>query len=90
MEQSAPKISPPTAIKLDWRDDKPYVEVWDGGHLLVAGWVYEHPNYVEPPTINDYWDKYQRDNNNVTLTTEDPTKLTVVPHKGIFGDRTLD
>jgi hypothetical protein len=56
MEQDTPtiirdgKIDQPGVV-IKWRDKRPYVEVWQGSSLLLAGWVYESADYTAPMTI---------------------------------------
>jgi hypothetical protein len=52
MEQGTPTVIPErnAAWVINTRGDRPYVEIWDGDHLLLAGWVYDEPNYITPFT----------------------------------------
>jgi hypothetical protein len=57
----------PVGVVINTREGKPYIEIWNSCGLVIAGWLYDSPNYVDPPTVQDYWDR---------LT--DGPKLTVV------------
>jgi hypothetical protein len=35
-------------VVLKYRDKRPYIEVWNGDKLLLAGWVYDAPDYLAP------------------------------------------
>jgi hypothetical protein len=40
----------PQGLVLKTRDRRPYIEIYSiAGRLLLAGWVYPHADYVEPP-----------------------------------------
>lgn len=76
MEQATPpvKVSAPNGIRIDWANHHPYIEVWDGGHLVIAGWVYGDPNMIDPaakePTAGNH-----------TILTEVQAGLVKPPEK---------
>jgi hypothetical protein len=52
MEQStSPVMLNPPRCKVNWRGGVPYVEVWQGDSLVIAGWVYSEPNMIYPPPM---------------------------------------
>ena len=60
---NTPKVDPPTGVRVEWnRDAHPYVEIWDSDRLVLAGWVYNSPNYVGAPTLDDYWQQHAKAN----------------------------
>jgi hypothetical protein len=60
----SPKVSDPDGVSISWKDTHPYVEIWDHGHLILAGWLYNKPDMIHPPKEpQNYWI------DNVILTT---------------------
>jgi hypothetical protein len=46
MEPRTPEVREPDGVNISWKDERPYVEIWHNGHLVLAGWVYDEPTYV--------------------------------------------